>query len=180
MNFIPQLSADGQKVAFVATAHYIPSGEESSATEGATDLYVADMAPGLTRVQALRRVTAVSGGDSARGGAIDDFTISPDGTQVAFSSARTVFDLGTLSLVSPPETEALAQQLYEGDLSNGTLTHVTSATKASAPKHAAKTTSRRRLRTSPTTTRCSPSPPRCSTSSTGTATAPTTRSRSKK
>ena len=83
------------------------------------------MAAGLTRVQALRRLTAVSGGDGARGGAIDDFTISPDGTQVAFSSARTVFDLGTLSLVSPPETEALAQQLYEGDLSNGTLTHVT-------------------------------------------------------
>ncbi len=125
VNFIPRLSADGQKVAFIATAHYIPSGEESSATEGATDLYVADMAAGLTRVQALRRVTAVSGGDSARGGAIVDFTISPDGTQVAFSSARTVFDLGTLSLVSPPEAEALAQQLYEGDLSNGTLTHVT-------------------------------------------------------
>ena len=125
VNFIPRLSADGEKVAFIATAHYIPSGEESSATENAIDLYVADMAPGLTRVQALRRLTAVSGADGARGGSIGDFTISPDGTQVAFASSRTVFNLGTLSLVSPPEAEALAQQLYEGDLSNGTLTHVT-------------------------------------------------------
>lgn len=125
VNFIPRLSADGEKVAFIATAHYIPSGEESNATENAIDLYVADMAPGLTRVQALRRLTAVSGADGARGGTIGDFTISPDGTQVAFASSRTVFNLGTLSLVSPPEAEALAQQLYEGDLSNGTLTHVT-------------------------------------------------------
>ena len=125
VDFVPRLSADGEKVAFIATAHYIPSGEESNATENAIDLYVADMAPGLTRVQALLRLTAVSGADGARGGTIGDFTISPDGTQVAFASSRTVFNLGTLSLVSPPEAEALAQQLYEGDLSNGTLTHVT-------------------------------------------------------
>ncbi len=85
VNFIPRLSADGEKVAFIATAHYIPSGEESNATENAIDLYVADMAPGLTRVQALRRLTAVSGADGARGGTIGDFTISPDGTQVAFA-----------------------------------------------------------------------------------------------
>ncbi len=124
-DFVPQLSADGQAVAFIATAHDIASGEELIAAEGATDLYVADMAPGLTRVQALRRLTAVSGAGAARAGSISDFTISPDGTQVAFTTARTVFELGTLSLASPPEAEALGQQLYEGDLSNGTLTHVT-------------------------------------------------------
>lgn len=127
-NFVPQLSANGETVAFLATARYIAGGEEFKSAESSDDLYVANMAAGLTRVQALRRVTAIAGGTQTNGGRtspIVDFGISPDGTQLAFATSRTVFPLGSPALVTPPEATSFLTELYSADLANNTLTRAT-------------------------------------------------------
>lgn len=127
-NFVPQLSEDGDTVAFLATARYIAGGEEFKSAESTDDLYVANMTGGLTRVQALTRLTAVAGGSQTNGGRISpivDLGVSPDGTQVAFATARTVFPLGSPALVSPPEATSFLDELYSADLSDETLTRVT-------------------------------------------------------
>jgi hypothetical protein len=127
-NFVPQLSADGVTVAFLATARFIASGEELRSAENSDDLYVADMARGLTRVQATRRITELAGGgfnDPARTAPIVDVSVSPDGAQIAFASARTIFPLGSPALVSPPAPTAELTELYDADLDSETLTRVT-------------------------------------------------------
>jgi hypothetical protein len=127
-DFVPQLSADGDTVAFLATARFIASGEEVKSAESSDDLYVADMREGLTRVQAVRRLTELAGGgfnDPARTRPIVDLGISADGTQVAFASERTVFPLGSPAFVSPPAPSAFLTELYDADLASNTLTRVT-------------------------------------------------------
>ncbi len=77
-------------VAFVSQAPLVAAGEEDfgrSKDGQESDLYVANMAPGLTRDRALTQVTELAGGEGA--GLADtapifDFDISPDGLQVAF------------------------------------------------------------------------------------------------
>lgn len=127
--YLPQLSRNGLTVAFVANAREVASGEEFGSTTGFTDdLYVANMQTGLTRVQALRRLTEIAGGqstDTARVGAIVDVGVSPDGSQVAFSTWRTVFPLGSLAYVSVPAAVPGMVELYDVDLANNTLTRVT-------------------------------------------------------
>jgi len=90
------------------------------------------MSPGLTRVQALRRLTAIAAGSSTATGRvepIEDVGVSPSGTQIAFSSRRTVFPLGSPAYVSPPAAASGLnegpQELYDVDLANDTLTRVT-------------------------------------------------------
>lgn len=126
-NFVPQLNADGSTVAFLATARELAGGE-TFAKEPPADVYVANMAPGLTRVKALRKLTELAGGnltEPSRTAPVTDLGISADGHQVAFATRRTVFALGSPAYVSPPAAEAAAAELYDADLANDTLTRVT-------------------------------------------------------
>jgi WD40-like Beta Propeller Repeat len=127
-DYLPRLSADGSTVAFIADAREVAGGEEFKTGESSSDLYVADMRDGLTRVEALRRLTELAGGnfsDPARVAPIVDFGVSPDGTQVAFSTERTVFPLGSPALVSAPAAQVGLVELYDADLADETLTRVT-------------------------------------------------------
>ncbi len=61
-DYLPRLSAEGWTVAFISNAREIAQGEEFRTGESSSDLYVVDMHSGLTRVQALRRLTELAGG----------------------------------------------------------------------------------------------------------------------
>jgi hypothetical protein len=129
-DFVPRLSANGYRVAFVSQEPLVTSGENfgRSKTGQESDLYVANMAPGLTRDQALTQVTELAGGEGsglADTAPIFDFDISPDGEQVAFSTVRTRFPLGFPAFVSTPAGEPGMNELYDADLADGTLTRVT-------------------------------------------------------
>jgi hypothetical protein len=126
-DYLPQLSASGQIVAFLSSAREIAAGEAFT-SQPSSDLYVADMRVGSTRVQALRRLTELAGGslgEVALTGPVVDLGISQDGSQVAFSTRRTVFPLGFPAYVSAPASEAGIVEVYSADLSNNTLTRVT-------------------------------------------------------
>ena len=56
---------------------------------------------------------------------IAEFTISPDGTQIAFTTRRTQFPLSAPAFVSAPAPEPGLSELYDADLANSTLTRVT-------------------------------------------------------
>jgi hypothetical protein len=127
-NPVPRLSADGYEVAFIAQAAPIAAGADFGwpGSEVPADLYLVDMHPGLTRDQAITPVTELAGRTiEADIGGIEDFSVSPDGEQVAFTSRRTVFPLGSPAFVSTPAAEAGLNELYDADLSDGTLTRVT-------------------------------------------------------
>jgi hypothetical protein len=126
-DFVPRLSADGNAVAFVSQAPLVSLGEHGNRTGQAADLYVADMRPGLTRDEALRRLTELASPGSeevATDGPIFDFGVSSDGGQVAFATRRTQFPLGSPAYVSAPAAEAGMDELFDVDLSNDTLTRV--------------------------------------------------------
>jgi WD40-like Beta Propeller Repeat len=126
-DFVPRLSADGYTVAFVASAVPTALGigfTDNPAAEPA-DLYVADMHPGLTRDQALTAVTQIAGTGVADGDPISDFDISPDGRQVAFTTRRSRFPLGSPAYVSVPAAEPAESELFDADLADATLTRVT-------------------------------------------------------
>lgn len=138
-DYLPRLSANGQIVAFLASAREVASGEELKSTEFSDDLYVANMADGLTRVQALQRLTELSSGEAgneARGAPIVDLGISPDGSQVAFTTDRTVFPLGSPAFVSPPAAAVGAMEVFDVDLADETLTRVTQSFEGKAPEPA--------------------------------------------
>jgi Tol biopolymer transport system component len=130
---LPRLSADGDTVAFLASAPLVEGGEFGSTGSFSDDLYVVNMRdPSLSRVAALRRLTAIAAGgsrDFGRVEAIEDLGVSPDGTQIAFATKRTVFPLGSPAYVSAPlpapAEESGPQELYSVDLANDTLTRVT-------------------------------------------------------
>jgi hypothetical protein len=129
-DFVPRLSADGYTVAFVSQAPLVASGENfgRSKTGQESDLYVVNMHPGLTRDQALTRLTELAGGEGA--GLADtapvfDFDLSPGGDQVAFATVRTRFPLGFPAFVSTPAGEPGMNELFDADLADGTLTRVT-------------------------------------------------------
>jgi len=127
-DYLPRLSADGMKVAFLSNAREIAGGEEFNSAESSDDLYVINMADGLTRVQALRRLTELAGGnfsDPARVAPIVDLGVSPDGAQIAFSTERTVFPLGAPAFVSAPAAAVGMVELFDVDLADETLTRVT-------------------------------------------------------
>lgn len=125
---LPRLSADGRTVAFLASQRTLASGEEFASAQDSDDLYVVDMADGLTRVAALRRLTELaSGNPNVNGGfaPITDFGVSPDGSEIAIATARTAFPLGSPAFVSPQAAKPEMQELYDVDLANDTLTRVT-------------------------------------------------------
>jgi hypothetical protein len=129
-DFVPRLSADGYTVAFVSQAPLATLGENFGRGKAGqeSDLYVADMHPGLTREQALTPLTELAGGEDAGLAAtapIFDFDVSPAGDQVAFATRRTQFPLGSPALVSTPAGEPGMNELYDADLADHTLTRVT-------------------------------------------------------
>jgi hypothetical protein len=127
-NPIPQLSADGSTVAFLAAAPPIGGTFGGDALNLNSDLYVADMTAGLTRREALRALTELASGNAqepATTAPIVDLAVSPDGSQVAFTTQRTVFPLGAPAYVSAPAATPGMVELFDVDLADDTLTRVT-------------------------------------------------------
>ncbi|HEY2181676.1 MAG TPA: hypothetical protein VGH09_08405 [Solirubrobacteraceae bacterium] len=125
-DYLPRLSANGMIVALLANAREIASGEELSAAQRSDDLYVVNMSDGLTREAATRRLTEIAGASSGNGTSpIVDLGVSPGGDQIALSSERSFFPLGSPTYVSPPAGAAGAVELYDVDLEDDTLTRVT-------------------------------------------------------
>ncbi len=127
-DFIPRLSDDGYTVAFISTALPISLGEDfgDHGAGEAADLYIANMHPGLTRTQALTPLSQLASDQSVAGAdPITDFDISPDGTEVAFTTRRTEFPLGSPAYVSVPAAEPGMSELFDVDLRDDTLTRVT-------------------------------------------------------
>ncbi len=131
---VPQLSADGYKAAFLSWAVPLALGADFGNPDEAKgdDIYVVDMHPGLTRVQALRSLTEPAGaGEGSRAeaiattGPIVDFAISSDGTEVAFTTKRTIFALATPTYVSPTAAVPGMVELFDADLADETITRVT-------------------------------------------------------
>jgi WD40-like Beta Propeller Repeat len=123
----PQLSGDGQKVAVLSSAPSYGSepdfGLGGLQSAGNTNLFVVDMRPGLSRAQALTRLTdwaSIDFRNAALAGNIDDLTIAPDGSRVAFVTQRVAFPLAPPALITPPPSRS-GTQLYEADLRAGTL-----------------------------------------------------------
>jgi hypothetical protein len=136
---IPRLSADGYEVAFLASAPLIASGTFGGAVSGRhDDAYVADMHEGLSRTQALTPLTELASGEESRvatNAPILNLGISPDGTQVAFTTKRTVFPLGSPTYVSAPASVPGLNELFEVDLTDDTLTRVTHGYEGGASEH---------------------------------------------
>jgi hypothetical protein len=123
---LPQLSANGLTVTFLAGQRLIAAGGEPHLASN--DLYVVDMTDGLTRVQALRRLTELGAEEPNIPGIfapITDLSVSPDGSQIAFTTERTAFPLSSPAYVSPPAASPEMQELYDVDLANDTVTRVT-------------------------------------------------------
>lgn len=126
---VPQLSADGWTVALVGNP-----------TEAA-NVFLVDMAPGLSRVQAVRQLTAQAPvRPSAEAdvvnvepyvplnGHVYDVAISADGRRVAFTTARQRFPLAPPNLVGAPPTQLGLVELYVIDLETESLRRVTHGT----------------------------------------------------
>jgi hypothetical protein len=135
-NTVPQLSESGYTVAFIATASLVALGADfGRGPEGESDdLYVVDMHEGLTRDEALRPLTEIVSGSLGSEGIVD-LAISPDGSQVAFSTQRTEFPLGSPAYVSQPQAVLGMVELFDVDLDNDTLTRVTRGYEGGASEH---------------------------------------------
>ncbi len=123
---VPQLSADGRTVVLIG-----------SPTEAA-NLFLVDMAPGLSRVQAVRQLTnQVPVRPGAEGPVVDeekyvplnghiyDAAISTDGRQIAFVTARQRFPLAPPNLATPPPVQLGLVEMYDLDLENEAMRRVT-------------------------------------------------------
>jgi Tol biopolymer transport system component len=132
----PSLSANGQEVAFLATAPLtteVPTlgFSGSTAPDDTADAYVVNMASGLTRSQALTQLTDCWTGSAAACDTtlgVSGIAISADGSKAAFATAATSFLLSWPALITPSisaQPTYGASQLYEVDLTAGTLSMAT-------------------------------------------------------
>jgi hypothetical protein len=129
---IPRLSADGYTVAFLANAPLVSFGA-GFGNEHNSDLYIENMHGGV-----IRPLTEIASGDStdlATTAPIVDLGISPDGSQVAFTSKRTVFPLGSPAYVSAPAAVPGMVELFEVDLADDALTRVTHGFEGGPSEH---------------------------------------------
>jgi hypothetical protein len=127
---LPQLSADGETVAVIGTP------------EADNDLFMVDMAPGLSRVQAVHQLTKWTDplpnetGDEeslfrepaylVSTGPIKQCAISPDGTRIAFTTLRQNFSLSPPTLETPRPVELpVAVELYQINLEGQTIERIT-------------------------------------------------------
>ncbi len=126
INGIPQLSADGRTVAVI--------GNPSEAA----NVFLVDMAPGLSRVQAIRQLTAqvpvkpgleheVVNEDAyiPLNGHIFDLATSMNAGRIAFATARQRFPLAPPNLVSAPPAQLGLVELYLIDLETESLRRLT-------------------------------------------------------
>lgn len=126
----PQLSAGGQEVAILSTqprTGEVSRGLEEELSTSTANAFVVNMASELSRTQALTQLTEWASDDfrdQASTGAIENIAISPDGTQVAFTTARIDFPLAPPVLVTPALGQVADTQLYVADLAAGTLSLV--------------------------------------------------------
>lgn len=121
----PQLSADGREVALIGNP-----------TE-ATNVFLVDMAPGLSRVQALRQLTRqvpVKPGEEGSvvnhepfvplNGHIWDLAISAGAGRILFATARQQFPLAPPNLITQPPSQLGLVELYLLDLETESLRRV--------------------------------------------------------
>jgi hypothetical protein len=137
---VPQLSANGLTVAFLSQAPTFAQGADfgQNVENLPSDLFVVDMAAGLTRVQALTQLTELAGAnltDLSTTAPIVDLGISPDGGQVAFTTRRTSFPLGSPAYVSARAAVPGMVELFDADLANDTLTRVTQSFEGGPAEH---------------------------------------------
>jgi hypothetical protein len=124
----PQLSADGMEVAILSTqpdyGHIPDFGQfQTELPAPTTNAFVVNMAPGLTREQAITRLTEWASPELSSGaldGKIDQIAMSADGTRVLFITDRNVFPLAPPALITERVSQEIPQ-LYEADLQAGTL-----------------------------------------------------------
>ncbi len=136
---IPRLSANGDYVAFIATVPLTAEtggfgigGEEYNGDAYRVDMSAPDRDAALTQ---LTQFASAERSRIATNGNVDDIGISPDGSQVAFTTARTVFPLGAPAYVSTPAAVPGLVELYDADLADDTLTRVTQGYNGLAPEH---------------------------------------------
>jgi hypothetical protein len=127
---VPRLSSDGDTVAFIAQAPLVSLGSDFGVERETRhgDLYVANMEEGLSRVQALTPLTELASGNEealATNAPIMDFDISAEGSEVAFTTMRTQFPLGSPAYVTAPAGTPGMAELFDVDRSDDTLTRVT-------------------------------------------------------
>jgi hypothetical protein len=138
-DLLPRLSGDGYAVAFLANAPLVSLGLNfGQGGDTHADLYLADMHPGLTRLQALRPLTELASGDAtdlATTAPILDLGVSPNGSEIAFSTKRTQFPLGSPAYVSAPSAAPGMVELFDADLANDTLTRVTQGFEGGPSEH---------------------------------------------
>ncbi len=138
-DYVPRLSANGDDVAFLASAPLTGEGAAFGISGSAfnSDAYREDMtAP--TKASGLQRITQFASGNTARNSTnadVWDLAISADGQQVAFTTRRTVFPLGTPAFVSSPAAVPGLVEMYEADLEDETLTRVTRGYEGGVPEH---------------------------------------------
>jgi hypothetical protein len=124
----PQLSEDGMKVAILSTQpdyEHIPEfGRFQTELPAPTaNAFVVNMAPGLTREQAITRLTEWASPEFSSGaldGKIEGIAMSADGTRVLFVTDRNVFPLAPPALITERVSQEIPQ-LYEANLQAGTL-----------------------------------------------------------
>ncbi|HEY6759524.1 MAG TPA: hypothetical protein VI318_08545 [Baekduia sp.] len=119
----PALSADGRVAALVG------------APGGTPDLFVVDMRDGLTRRQAVRQLTAAAfapPNDPAFRNWVYNAGISPDGTRVAFSTARQQFLLAPPFLEGSTPAQQGLTELYAIDLTTQIMRRMTNTVDGTA------------------------------------------------
>ncbi|HEY2570084.1 MAG TPA: hypothetical protein VGI27_01360 [Solirubrobacteraceae bacterium] len=121
---VPQLSADGRRVASI--------GDPGSTA----NVFVVDMHEGLDRLQAVRQLTrevpvalVTNPGSQlqyvASAGDVFDIGISPGGGRIAFTTQRELFPLAPPNFTEPPLSQLGVAELYQIDLGAESLQRVT-------------------------------------------------------
>ncbi len=118
---VPRLSADGNTVAFICSALPVATRRRlrprRMPASRATSTWSTCRTPRLTRDQALTPLTEIGGADDSRlRRAIADFDISPDGDQVAFTTARTSSRSARPRTSAPRRRNRALTELFDVDL----------------------------------------------------------------
>jgi hypothetical protein len=118
---VPALSGDGRTVAFLTGAGPRPF----AFTGSGLDLYVTEMAPGLTRKASTRELTRDPADfNASTSSPLTGVTMSAAGRYLAITTVRTDFILPTLQLLGPPRAAPGPRELYVVDLQERTIDRV--------------------------------------------------------
>jgi WD40-like Beta Propeller Repeat len=127
----PQLSADGMEVALLSTQPNFGEdpdfGQLTATVPPPANAFVVNMAPGLTRAQAIERLTDWASLDFTNrelASPISGIALSGDGSRVLLATERIAFPLAPPALITPTLSQAGVTQLYEVNLLGGTLAMV--------------------------------------------------------